>query len=316
MNFPWSKEEKINRESLPFIGSNNLDYLLHTYPDGSKYVEIIRMGPNLTFHINSYEDLWILNQIHDTVVYNNPQQRVVVTIPNLLDAQADRRFKPNEPHALKLVCKLLNQMVNFNFIIHHPHNPEVVEVLIDNVRIMNNSNLVENALYEIFKTKSTPHRDVPPSYAGIKLAKATLPSDVILMSADAGGYKPLMKLADKLEWKGEVYSASKSRSYVDGKSKVTQIVDRQDFGGKDIVIIDDICVGGGTFKGLSKLLRERNCGKIYLVVSHMTIQDLGLDPVTNYFEKVFTTNSKFDSYTINDGTHDDSRDNLYVLQKF
>lgn len=82
----------------------------------------------------------------------------------------------------------------------------------------------------------------------------------------------------------------------DNKSVLNQTIDKQDFQGKDILIIDDICVYGGTFKGLFKLLRERNCGKLYLAVSHMTIQNLGEDPVTNYFNRIFTTNSKFDNY--------------------
>ena len=75
---------------------------------------------------------------------------------------------------------------------------------------------------------------------------------VILMSSDAGGFKPLMKLCDNIGWEGKTFSASKYRSFVDGKTKLSQRVDREDFGGKDILIIDDICVYGGTFKGLSK----------------------------------------------------------------
>lgn len=66
------------------------------------------------------------------------------------------------------------------------------------------------------------------------------------------------------------------------------------------MLLDDICIYGGTFKGLAKLLKERNCGKLYLAVSHMTVQDLGGDPVTNYFDKVFTTNSKYDNYFTKD----------------
>jgi len=106
-----------------------------------------------------------------------------------------------------------------------------------------------------------------------------------------------MKLCDKIEWKGETYSASKYRGYTGKETKLFQEVDRLNFEGKDILIVDDICVYGGTFKGLSKLLRERNCGKLYLAVSHMTVQNLGEDPITNYFDKVFTTNSKYDTYT-------------------
>jgi hypothetical protein len=47
-------------------------------------------------------------------------------------------------------------------------------------------------------------------------------------------------------------------------------------------------------------LRESNCGKLYLAVSHMTVQNLGEDPVVSYFDKVFTTNSKFNTYHGND----------------
>ena len=113
-----------------------------------------------------------------------------------------------------------------------------------------------------------------------------------------------MKLADKLQWRGEVYGASKSRKYEDGKSKLIQVVDKTDFKGKDILIIDDICVYGGTFKGLSKMLKERNCGKLYLAISHMTVDNLGTDPVTNYFDKIFTTNSKGFEYLVEGTGHD------------
>jgi len=33
----------------------------------------------------------------------------------------------------------------------------------------------------------------------------------------------------------------------------------------------------------------------------MTVQNLGEDPVTDYFDKVFTTNSKYDKYYCNEG---------------
>ena len=110
-----------------------------------------------------------------------------------------------------------------------------------------------------------------------------------------------MKLCDKLEWAGETSSASKSRKYVNGKSELTQVLDRDDFKGKDILIIDDICVYGGTFKGLSKMLKKRNCGRLFLAVSHMTVLELGEDSVVNYFDSVFTTNSKFEEDYTSDG---------------
>jgi len=98
------------------------------------------------------------------------------------------------------------------------------------------------------------------------------------------------------------------------------ILDRQDFEGKDILIVDDICVKGGTFKGLAKLLKKSYCGKLYLAVSHMTVQQLGTDPVTHYFDKVFTTNSKYDTYYwVNDKAHFNTNtipENLEVIKQF
>lgn len=274
---------------------------INKYPDGSSYVEASRLdNSDFTFKVNNYEDLWHLNQVVD--VYNNLGVIPNITIPNLIDAQADRRFKPTQSSGLKQVCKFLNGM-DARFRVFHPHNPEVVEALMDNVAIISNFGFVRNALDEIY-----PH---PSGDRGLRVPNP----DVILMSADAGGFKPLMKLCEQFNWKGETYSASKARLTGHSGARIKQFIDRQDFGGKDILIVDDICIYGGTFKGLSTMLRERNVGKLYLAVSHMTVQDLGEDPVTNYFDKVFTTNSKYDSYTCGkDGI--DFVDNLEIIKMF
>ena len=281
MRFPWNHLET----------ENKMEYTVESYPDGSKYVDIIKFSSTLVFRLNSYEDLWLLNQIHDVAKH---QGRIVsVIIPNLIDAQADRRFTHNQPNGLKLVCSFLNEMKNFFYKIYHPHNPEVVEALLDRVEIIDNSEFIDLVLAKGLMGEYTSETETQWD--------KILESNLILMSSDAGGFKPLMKLCDKLGWQGETYSASKSRKYENGKSVLTQIVDRQDFNGKDILIIDDICVYGGTFKGLSKILKERNCGKLYLAVSHMTVLELGKDSVGNYFDSVFTTNSKFEEDYTSDG---------------
>ena len=256
--------------------------IINKYPDGSSYAEI---GPDfgsiITHRVNSYEDLWHLNQIVDAY-YNRNNRKPTVIIPNLIDAQADRRFANNQSSGLKLVCKFLNSMPA-NFKVFHPHNPEVVEALMDNVEIIDNTDYIEKVLNYI-------------SGNYWKGDYQKMEGNLILMSSDAGGFKPLMKLCDKIDWQGETYSASKYRANYGSDMKLYQEIDRQDFGGKDILIVDDICVYGGTFKGLANLLKDRNCGKLYLAVSHMTVQNLEEEPVTNYFDKVFTTNSKFDRY--------------------
>ncbi len=274
---------------------------LNKYPDGTSYINETKLGQQV-FRINSYEDLWHLNQFVDAFHsrYSTKTARIKpnIIIPNLIDAQADRRFNVGESSGLKLVCKFLNSL-EANFWVFHPHNAEVVEALMDGVEIIDNKEFIE----KVIKTIRTE----------------TFSQDTILFASDAGGFKPLMKLADKLNWRGEVYGASKSRKYEDGHSKLTQVIDRQDFGGKDILIIDDIIVGGKTFIGLANIFKERNCGKLYLAVSHITLENISSE-LLNSFDKIFTTNSKGFDYKTSSTGHDrafgETPKNLEVINLF
>jgi len=269
-----------------------------TYPDGSFYTKVTEFKPEITFRLNSYEDLWQLAQIKD--VYDHNKQELSVIIPNLLDAQADRRFDENESTNLKMVCDFINKL-NFKSVsVFHPHNAEVVEALINNVKIINNNKFIDGVFSEI--------AELTDDY----VIRDDFEEGMVLMSSDAGGFKPLMKLCDKLDWRGEIYSASKSRTFENGHSKLVQLVDRQDFGSKDILIIDDICVGGKTFVGLAEMLKTRNCGKLYLAVSHITL-DKPNPKLWELFDKVFTTNSKNLSYK---DEYNDTPDNLKVINYF
>lgn len=249
-------------------------FAINKYPDGTSYA-VTHPIQEFTFKINSYEDLWHLNQVINA--QNNLGITPTVIIPNLIDAQADRRFADNHSSGLKLVCKFLNSM-KADFKVFHPHNPEVVEALLDRVEIIDNRIFVQS----VFDYLTRKTNNVNSVY-----------DNLMLFSSDAGGFKPLIKLADKLNWRGEVYGASKSRKYEDNKTKLIQVIDRQDFQGKDILIIDDICVYGGTFVGLAKMLRERNCGKLYLAVSHITVENPNPE-LFSLFDEIFTTNSKFE----------------------
>lgn len=292
----------------------NIEITKNKYPDGTFYPVVTGYDNNttnqLTFRINSYEDLWFLKQIKD--VLDNQKIKCNLTIPCLLDAQADRRFNSNESHNLKLVCEFINQMKLENVEIFHPHNQEVVEALIDNVNIIDNTFFIKQVLSEIYCKDQLIQRDKGLFYH----QKEELSKNLILMSTDAGGFKPLMKLANMLDWQGETFSASKSRKWQDDESKLVQQIDREDFEGKNILIIDDLSVYGGTFIGLAKLLKERNCGKLYLAVSHLTVSNPNIE-LFKYFDKVFTTDSKGLQY----GTYTDKNelrlfDNLEIINLF
>lgn len=272
------------------------------YPDGTSYVSINYKQdcPNKTFKLNSYEDLWQLNQFVDAC--NNNDRVPIITIPYLLDAQADRRFNKDESSGLKLVLKFLNGM-KANFKIFHPHNAEVVEALMDNIEIIDSSEFIE----AVFNNLVEHH--------GYDARSLDICTTVLL--PDGGAYKWGAKLMDKLDFRGDVIAAAKNRKFVDGKSILTQQLPDYDFEGRDILIIDDICIYGGTFKGLATMLRERNCGKLYLAVSHITVQNHEKDNVFSYFDRVFTTNSKYDVYYERvDGSSGKEIKNLEIIKLF
>ena len=289
MKLPWDKL---------YIENPKFEYEIKSYPDNTKYVIVKKITNNLTFRLNTYEDLWILNQIHDVVKKAN--WKVTVTISNLIDAQADRRFDIDQPFGLKLVLEFLKGMENFDYKIFHPHNPEVVEAILDDrVEIIDNHDFIKDVFFHISNYKSfMDFVTKGESFVYSNAKGIQIPNNLVVLLPDGGAYKWGVKLMDKLGFNGDVVAASKNRQYVDGKSKLVQQLPDYDFNGKDILIIDDICIYGGTFKGLAKMLKKRNCGKLFLAVSHMTVLELGEDSIGNYFNNVFTTNSKFeDDYT-------------------
>lgn len=249
-----------------------MNYEIKYYPDGSHYVLINDFPSHITFRINQYSDLWVLKQIKD--VYDFNKVPLSITIPCLLDAQADRRFSPRQPHGLKLICDFINSLNFRDVSVFHPHNPEVVESLINNVTIIDNSSFVSGVLSDF----------IGRNY------------NITLMSSDAGGFKPLIKTAEKIGWSGDIYSASKGRIYDGISSSMVQQIDRDDFNGNDIVIIDDLCVFGGTFVGIANLLKNKNAGKLYLIVSHITVEKVKGE--LSIFDAIYTTNSKFEKYNL------------------
>lgn len=258
-----------------------MKYTRHKYPDNGVYASIEDFNnPIITERINTYEDLFFIKSLKEICDYNGVKD-VELIIPCMFQQQHDRRFNPNESFELKLVCDFINGCDFKKVHVFHPHS-DSTQMGLRNVNVIDNRKFITWVLENI--TYDNPSDKLP-----------------ILLSTDGGSYKWINKLADVIDFKGEVYGASKSRDSV--THKLTQVIDRQNFEGRDILICDDLCVFGGTFIGLAKMLRERNVGKLYLAVSHITVQTPNKE-LGKVYDSIFTTNSKFDSYEL---------DNLSIL---
>ena len=140
-----------------------------------------------------------------------------------------------------------------------PHS-EVTPALLDNCQVVDNHSFVQDVCAE-------------------------LSDDLLLISPDGGALKKIYKTAAFLGGKYPVIECSKSRDVKTGSSVGFQVY-ADDLQGRDCLIVDDICDGGGTFNGLAQALKDKNAGKLYLAISH-GIFSKGFETLSQYFEKFY-----------------------------
>jgi ribose-phosphate pyrophosphokinase len=236
---------------------------------------------NIQIRVNSSDDLMLLIIAIDTVKKANENAHITVFMPYMPYQQADRDFSTEECFSLKTVTNLLNTLPVNKYIIFDAHS-DVSPALLKNCRVISNELYIAHIIRNVILKENMYDE-----------------SKLVILSPDAGAYKKIFKLASNILFKGEVASANKSRSISTGNIDSVEL-SKQDFEGKDILIIDDICIGGRTFVELAKKLKERNVGKLYLAVSHGIFSN-GFSELSKYFEKAFTTDSRSNSYPISSG---------------
>ncbi|NJM80532.1 MAG: ribose-phosphate pyrophosphokinase [Flavobacterium sp.] len=182
-------------------------------------------------------------------------------IPYFPAARQDRVMIPGEPLSVKVYADIINSL-NLNKIhVFDPHS-EVTPALLNNCEVITNYEFIQDVIKKIG-------------------------NEVLLISPDGGALKKIYKVSEYLGGV-EVIECSKSRDVKTGKLSGFKVYS-EDLQGKDCLIVDDICDGGGTFIGLAEELKNKNAGNLYLAVSH-GIFNKGFESL-NVFKKIFTTNS-------------------------
>lgn len=201
-------------------------------------------------------------------------KEIHLMIPYFPAARQDRVCNVGEPLTVKLFAELINNC-NFNSVtIYSPHS-EVTPALLNNCVIQDlDIKFVEEIINE---TKSGHIYNIvcPDAGAGKRVSKI------------------VKQLTERFKWlKFELIRCEKIRDVATGELKGF-FVQADSLNNYPTLIIDDINSMGGTFIGLKSKLKEKGAGETYLFTSHADCQK-GLDNVSEYFTKVFTTNSKQD----------------------
>jgi ribose-phosphate pyrophosphokinase len=191
--------------------------------------------------LNTSDDIMLLHLTVDAL-RRMEVSYIELFIPYLPYARQDRVMVPGEPLSVKVMTGLLNALKCDKVILFDVHS-EVSTALLENVKNISNTGMVQHFITEL------------------KL------QDFLLVSPDLGAYKKITKLAQGIGYTSDIVTGLKVRNLATGQIIKTDI-DKDNLEGKPCLIVDDICDGGRTFMELAQVLKERNAGDLYLIVSH------------------------------------------------
>lgn len=237
--------------------TKGIGYEVISFPDGEKHLKINKLDRKDTVgivcRITNSDDLFLLMQLSDIL----KRQCVVIekiSIPYLMTMRCDRLFSLEEAFSLKIVADIIN---SFN----------AKEVCILEAHSSVTHNLINNSTcYDEFYTR-IPQKGWTFCFPD-KGAKDRYYND---------GYKPIL--------------CEKKRDVETGALSGFKIVELGSYKeGDNILVVDDLCDGGGTFVGIAEELRKLNPSKLCLKVSH-AVQRKGIEKVSQVYDNVYITNS-------------------------
>lgn len=251
-NFKPLAGEEIQFESFTFSGG---EPHIKINPNFDKLKEV-----TITHRLNSFNDLGLLCLAVDALHRIDAKLENLV-IPYFPSARQDRVMIKGEPLSVKVYAEIINAFKFKKVLVFDAHS-EVTPAVLNNCEVITNHTFIQKVIQEIG-------------------------NDALLISPDGGALKKIYKVSEFLGGM-EVVECSKSRDVKTGKLTGFKVY-ADDLQGKDCLIVDDICDGGGTFIGLADELKKKNAGKLYLAVSH-GIFSKGFDEL-KCFERIFTTDS-------------------------
>ena len=264
--------------------TKNEEYDAFVFPGGEVHFKVhkptvlyVSRGIRIISRINSANDLMLLILAVETIRKDGYTGKLEVVLPYMPYQQADRDFSFGECFSLQTVCKLLNTLDVDRYYIFDPHS-DVSPALLKKTTTIDNSNYITEILTHYSENLIDP--------------KERVEDNLIIISPDAGAYKKIGKLCSKIGWEGELVAANKYRSISTGNIESLEL-SKNDFEGKDVLIIDDICIGGRTFIKLAEKLKERNAGRLFLAISHGIFSN-GFNELNQCFDQIFCTDSYFD----------------------
>ena len=244
------------------------DFNVLGFPDGARHIQLGNGHPSgevLTATIRSSQDLMDLRVVTDALenVGMKPRKLRLTYFPG----RQDRHTAPGSPFTLKLIAQDINSMAYEEVEIFEPHSPVTCE-------------LIHNSRAVGMEQAALAFRDWLGWPTG----------ELVIVAPDKGG--------EERAWRVQVLTGGwraafeKSRRPEDGRIMGMDLVSAGiELRGKRVLVVDDICDGGATFKILGESLKGRGVKSMALFVAH-GIFSKGSVPLSA-FDAVGTTDSFF-----------------------
>ncbi len=253
-----------------------IEYTRRSFPGGEVFVQLkntqglFEVPVLITARIKNSDDLMALLMLTDALrrAYVSSIDLKLYYVPY---ARQDRVTREGESASLEVFAALLNAQNYEHVQILEPHSDVAPALLQRDVIFTAGSIGYSAAVREHWE-------------------KTTLMENTTLIVPDAGAEKRSYRMAEELG----ITDMSFGRKHRDLKQQsgviIETVVDRTDYQGRDVLIVDDICDGGRTFTELAQALRKANVGRVGLMVTH-GIFSAGLGVFQGLIDVVYTTNS-------------------------
>ena len=242
---------------------------------------------NIVTQLNTSQDIMFLLLVMDTLKKDYKGFPVNLFLPYMPYQQADRNFGEGECFSLKTITNLINSMGLNEVTVFDPHS-DVCMALLDNSKVLDNSKFILEVLFQMRDEYITAggygEADLGILEKTGKFVDKRVTENLIILSPDAGAYKKIFKLCDKIGFTGQIECCSKSRDHI--TNELTIVVPKFDET-KNVLIIDDICLGGRTFLKIKDQIEN----KTFLAISH-GVFDYGVDHLLEKLTKIYTTDSR------------------------
>lgn len=252
------------------IKVNDTEIKVGHFPDGTQSIEFSDAQPyystnEVEWFYDSDEEVFTLMCVVDMIRRISKNSRIDLWIPYLPNARMDRIKEEKQNFSLKVFANFINSL-NFDRVMTYNVHSNVSEALIDKV-------INIDPIFDV----DTVISDYKP--------------DVIYFP-DEGACKRYVDL-DSVKKSGlPVIFGIKKRDFATGKILGLDVVSDTDLTGKKVLIVDDICSAGGTFKFSAMKLKELGASDVALYISHCedNIQNGDLLKI-DLVSKIYTTDS-------------------------